>query len=50
MKEFSEKKGIEFSKDEKNLNHRLMLNPETRLRPATVVAKAYLKEFLYSFN
>ena len=50
MKDFSEKKGVEFSKDEKNLNHRLMLNPETRLRPAAVVAKAYLKEFLYSFD
>ena len=47
MEEFSEKKGIKFSKYEQNLNHRLMLNPVTRLRPATVVAKAYLEEFLY---
>jgi hypothetical protein len=48
MKDFSEKKGVEFSKDEKNLNHRLMLNPETRLRSAAVVAKAYLKELIYA--
>jgi hypothetical protein len=47
MEEFSEKKGIKFSKYEKNLNHRLMLNPSTRLRSATVVAKAYLEKFLY---
>ena len=40
-------KGIKFSKYEQNLNHRLMLNPATRLRPAVVVAKAYLEEFLY---
>ena len=47
MEDFSEKKGIEFSKDEKNLNRRLMLNPSTRLRPAAAVASAYLKKFLY---
>ena len=47
MEDFSEKKGVEFSKDEKNLNRRLMLNPSTRLRPAAAVASAYLKKFLY---
>ena len=47
MEDFSEKKGVEFSKYEKNLNRRLMLNPSTRLRPAAAVASAYLKKFLY---
>ena len=47
MEDFSEKKGVEFSKGEKNLNRRLMLNPSTRLRPAAAVASAYLKKFLY---